>query len=313
MKVSAIIPAYNSAEFIKDAIISIQKQTLPVEEIIVVDDGSTDFTQQAVNSITGNIRYIKQVNQGPSAARNTGIKAANCDWIAFLDADDQWTKQKQEKQIQAYKNTPDLNLIAGDMSEIDSNDNILEKSVLNKHHLLEYFAALNGRPIPNAFVKLLKKNFIPTGTVLVKKKALIEAGLFNEHIRFGEDLELWAKVASQNAITCLPNVLMIRRQHSNNSTKYTEAMLKDLIKVMESLKDFSRQKNIINYPSNQFLVEAYNNLGYWYFDNGQFIKARQEFFSGLKQKFTKRGGIYWSICFLPNRLVARLRKLKHLL
>ena len=313
MKVSAIIPAYNSAKFIKDAIFSIQKQTLPVEEIIVVDDGSTDFTQQVVHSIKGNIHYIKQVNQGPSAARNTGIKAANCDWIAFLDADDQWTTRKLEKQIQAYKNTPDLNLIAGDMSEIDINDNILEKSVLNKHHLLEYFADLNGRPIPNAFVKLLKKNFIPTGTVLVNKNALVEAGLFNENIRFGEDLELWAKIASQNSITCLPNVLMIRRQHSNNSTKYTEAMLKDLIKVMESLKDFSRQKNISNYHSNQSLAEAYNNLGYWYFDNGQLRKARQVFFSGLKQKFTKRGGIYWSISFLPNMLVARLRKLKHLI
>ncbi|HBA66860.1 MAG TPA: hypothetical protein DCZ48_11915, partial [Methylococcaceae bacterium] len=99
MNISVVIPAYNSAEFIADAVNSILKQTRPITEIIIVDDGSTDNTQQIVEALPGPITYIKQPNQGPSAARNTGIKTANSEWIAFLDADDQWTTDKIDKQL----------------------------------------------------------------------------------------------------------------------------------------------------------------------------------------------------------------------
>lgn len=83
MKISAVIPAYNSAKFIKAAIASIEAQTEPVAEIIIVDDGSTDATEAVVHSLPGNIVYYKQANQGPSAARNKGMELATGDWIAF--------------------------------------------------------------------------------------------------------------------------------------------------------------------------------------------------------------------------------------
>jgi len=313
LNISAVIPTYNNAAFIKDAVLSIQHQTPPVTEIIIVDDGSTDNTQQIIQQLEGNIHYIRQQNRGPSAARNAGIKAAKGEWIAFLDADDQWTKDKLEKQIRALQNSPELKLIAGDMSEIDVDNQVLDASVLNKHHFLEKFSALNGKPVPHAFIELLRKNFIPTGTVLIKKDILLEAGLFNDNIRYGEDLELWAKVASRHPITCLPDVLMLRRQHGSNSTQSAEPMLIDLIKVMESVKNYTGKQHIQSYNPDQYIADALNNLGYWYFNNHQFSKAHTIFRRSLTTLPTRRALLYLIIGLLPNKLVVRLRTIKQLL
>ncbi len=308
MKVSAVIPTYNSADFIVDAIKSIQNQTCPVDEIIVVDDGSADNTQQIVRSLGEGVRYIRQSNKGPSAARNTGIQAAQGDWIAFLDADDVWVNQKQEIQINALNYAPELKLIAGDMSEVDGSNSIVERSVLNKHGLLDGMTALGGRPMPDAFIMLVNKNFIPTGTVLVNKDVLMEAGLFNENIRYGEDLELWAKISCKHAITCLPDQLMVRRQHANNSTKQTEAMLKDMVNVMRSLGAYSKKCNSPDFSPNRYIADAYFDLGYWYFCGGRLYDARREYWSSIKRHPTYKGIKSMLISLLPAKLINTLRK-----
>ncbi|MDZ4150125.1 glycosyltransferase family 2 protein, partial [Methylicorpusculum sp.] len=170
MKISAVIPAYNSALFIQDAISSIKKQSRTVDEIIVIDDGSMDNTEEIISNLNDpNIRYFKQLNQGPSAARNFGIQKAKGDWIAFLDADDQWTPDKIDLQLKTLDRSPSLKLIAGDMTEIDTNDHIITASVLAKNSQRDFFKNLNGQPLINALSSLLNKNFIPTGTVLVHR------------------------------------------------------------------------------------------------------------------------------------------------
>jgi glycosyltransferase involved in cell wall biosynthesis len=313
MNISVVIPAYNSAEFIADAVHSILKQTRPITEIIIVDDGSTDNTQQIVEALPGPITYVKQPNQGPSAARNTGIKAANSEWIAFLDADDQWTSDKIDKQLKLLRKIPELVLIAGDMAEIDKSGQLITESVLDKHHLLNKFQAIQDRAIPNALAELVTKNFIPTGTVLVNKSALIEAGLFNQAIRFGEDLELWAKIAAKHPITCIPEVLMLRRQHGNNATQLTAALLSDLVKVMTSIRNYAaKELSLQNIDPNRLVANAYADLGYWHFSEYDLITARQAFSASLKEKPNKRALLYWLACLMPAGIVKMLRKIKNL-
>ncbi|WP_431065171.1 glycosyltransferase family 2 protein [Methylotuvimicrobium sp.] len=313
MNISVVIPAYNSAEFIADAVHSILKQTRPITEIIIVDDGSTDNTQQIVEALPGPITYVKQPNQGPSAARNTGIKAANSEWIAFLDADDQWTSDKIDKQLKLLRKIPELVLIAGDMAEIDKSGQLITESVLDKHHLLNKFQAIQDRAIPNALAELVTKNFIPTGTVLVNKSALLEAGLFNQTIRFGEDLELWAKIAAKHPITCIPEVLMLRRQHGNNATQLTAALLSDLVKVMTSIRNYAaKELSLQNIDPNRLVANAYADLGYWHFSEYDLITARQAFSASLKEKPNKRALLYWLACLMPAGIVKMLRKIKNL-
>src|SRR5688500_9583140 len=102
--VSVVIPAYNYGHFVTEAVASALNQTHPHVEVIVVDDGSTDGTADILKPFGSRIRYIYQPNRGLSAARNTGIRAARGEWVAFLDADDLWHPSKTETQLSAVVN-----------------------------------------------------------------------------------------------------------------------------------------------------------------------------------------------------------------
>lgn len=105
-----IIPAYNSAAFIERAIRSVLQQTWQPLEILVIDDGSTDNTREAVQAIQGPIRYVRQENAGASAARNRGIQEAKGDFIAFLDSDDEWLPRRLERTLAPLLADPALGL-----------------------------------------------------------------------------------------------------------------------------------------------------------------------------------------------------------
>ncbi len=314
MKISAVIPTYNNAAFITEAIDSILAQSHPVDEIIVVDDGSSDHSETLVKAIaqkSDKLIYIKQQNQGPSSARNRGIEAASGDWIAFLDADDRWPADKIALQLAALEREPSLQLIAGDMAETDEQGHVLIESMLAKHRLLGQFQTLKGRALNNALTALIEKNFIPTGTVLVKQAALKQAGSFNPDIRFGEDLELWAKIACHHPITCLPQRLMYRRQHGANATQNTGPMLEDLVKVMGSIGQYgAEQLRRQGVKPSTLRASALADLGYWHFSQGNYRQARNVFTSSLKAHLSKRALLYVTACLLPKTLITRLKVLK---
>lgn len=311
MKISAVIPAYNNAEFLRDAVASVRNQSHLVDEIIVVDDGSVDDTETVVADLGGDIVYHRQANQGPSVARNQGVVLAGGEWIAFLDADDQWTPDKIAKQLRTLQTYPSLRLIAGDMAEIDRDNRLLTASVLGKHGLLETFSSLAGAPVPNALAALVKKNFIPTGTVLVDKAVLYEAGLFNPTIRFGEDLELWAKIAAKHPISCLPDPLMLRRQHGNNATQASERMLVDLTRVMESLaRQTGLELRAQGVSPGGLVAKAFWTLGYWYFANGTRAAARSAFTSSFMREPNAEALLYLIAALMPRSAIAGLRAVK---
>lgn len=274
-----------------------------MHEIIIVDDGSIDNTVAVVKTLGDDILYIKQQNQGPAAARNRGIQQATGDWIAFLDADDQWTPNKIELQLNCLGKHPELQLIAGDMAETNAQSKIEKPSMLAYHGQRNLFKQLDGAPLEHACASLVQKNFIPTGTVLAKKESLIEAGLFPETIRFGEDLALWAQVAARHPITCLPDVLMLRRRHDSNATDSNEDMLNGIVQVMRLLKDkcgdVLQQQGIL---ANEALAQACFSLGYWQFHHGQIKQSRQAFREAWASKKKLKTGAYLILGFLPERL-----------
>ena len=108
MNISVIIPSYNREEFLKRSIASVINQTIQPFEIIVVDDGSVDGTELMIKRNYNHVKFIKQKNKGVSAARNIGIRVSTGEWICFLDSDDEWKKDKLEKQIIAMKSNPCL-------------------------------------------------------------------------------------------------------------------------------------------------------------------------------------------------------------
>lgn len=190
--VSVVIPAYNAEKYIGRTIESVLAQTRPAGEIIVVDDGSSDGTAEAVKAFGDKVRYIHQQNAGVSAARNAGIEAARCEWIAFLDADDEWVGEYLQTQMTLFDNNPDIAWAAASYycclcdEGKRAPDNSIEKckGLLSSSGCFEsYFSAL--------------KEGVSgwTGTMIIKKQALVEAGPFVEGLALGEDLDMWLRVA----------------------------------------------------------------------------------------------------------------------
>ena len=109
-QVSVVIPTLNRVHTLRRAIDSVNSQTYKAHSIVVIDDGSTDGTSEMINEYYPQIIFIKQDNQGVSAARNTGINSIDAEWIAFLDSDDEWLPRKLERQMNSLNENKEMNI-----------------------------------------------------------------------------------------------------------------------------------------------------------------------------------------------------------
>lgn len=310
-RISIVIPSYNAAHFLPKAIESIRRQTSRVDEVIVVDDGSSDDTEQVIKSLGDDIIYIRQNNSGVSTSRNKGIKKAGGDFIAFLDADDIWLPQKVERQLEVFARHPHAGLVACDRAEIDNEDNVILASLFKKQGLHDLFVELAGRPIPNVLSKLIRTNFIPTSSVIVRKSALEKVGDFDTTIRYGEDLELWARIAMEFDIVCLPDVLTHYRRHDENATNATEKLLLDMVRVMKNIRRLGADK-LSNEGINADRVVAQSlwELGYWYFTSTTPRIAYAPLQESFKEHPSPRPLIYSWLSLLPASAIVGARHIK---
>lgn len=301
--ISVVIPTYNCAEFLPECLESVRRQNIQVREVIIVDDGSRDDTEAVVKKLGSDIIYIYQENLGPGAARNKGVLRAKSEWIAFVDADDLWTENKLTLQLQAVERYPQLRLIAGDMAETDERANIVTSSMLEHHGQRAFFSQLSGAPLDNACALLIHKNFIPTGTVLAHRESLIDAGLFPNHIRFSEDLALWIQFAAKFAITCIPDVLMLRRRHGTNATGANENMLEGLVQTMTLLDEVCADSlHSQGVSSKERLAQHQFDLGYWRFHHGKKLEAYAEFKNAWKYRKNFKTAAYVVLSGLSGRI-----------
>lgn len=199
--VSIIIPTYNRGNVIGRAIQSVLRQTYVWYEIIVVDDGSTDNTEECVREIGDDrIRYIRlEQNQGASHARNVGIRRCLYEYIALLDSDDEWMPDKLELQMDKMLQSPErVGLIYCRMRRGKEKENICPSCDWPEDVPLE----------GNLFPLLLWRNIIGTPSVLVKKVCLESIGEFNEALRCLEDWELILRIARKWEIGFIDEVLV---------------------------------------------------------------------------------------------------------
>ncbi len=189
--VSAVIPAYNAEATIERAINSILTQTRPVHEIIVVDDGSIDATAEIIKQFGSKVKYILQENAGASVARNTGVQAAVGNWIAFLDADDEWFSHLQEQQVAILTQYPKLCWCSANMYYS------MQGVRFPKGDISQLKTGLAAKPyFDNYFDAQLKYNCKPyTPTMMIRKDIIEEAGWFLPGLLRGQDLDLWFRIA----------------------------------------------------------------------------------------------------------------------
>ncbi len=187
MNISAIIPTYNRAHVLGRAIQSVLDQTLPVREIIVVDDGSTDNTQEFIAESFPQCVYIKQSNCGVSAARNTGIEAASYDWLAFLDSDDEWLPGKLEAQQKILEQQSDIRICHTEEIWIRNGKRVNQ---MKKH-------AKSGGHI---FQKCLPLCVISPSSVIIHREIFEQVGNFDEQLPACEDYDLWLRICATHPV-----------------------------------------------------------------------------------------------------------------
>jgi len=184
LSIAVIIPTYNRIETLSRAIGSVLAQTRPVDELIIVDDGSTDGTSAWLREHHPNIKLIEQVNAGVSAARNRGIKSSSCDWIAPLDSDDEWLPQKLENQLARLASEPDHKIIHSDEIWIR---NGVRVNQMKKH-------TKKGGWI---FQDCLPLCAISPSAVMIHQSIFDDVGLFDESLPACEDYDLWLRITSR--------------------------------------------------------------------------------------------------------------------
>jgi glycosyltransferase involved in cell wall biosynthesis len=223
--VSVVIPTYNQASLLPEAIASVCAQQWPNLEIIVVDDGSTDDTQKVLNQLSSerSLRWFRQNNAGAAAARNRGIHAATGEWIAFLDADDFWLPAKLAIQFEQ------LEKHGADFSFTNS------RLRFENGHESELRCPIVERPL---FHQLLTGNLFGTPTVVLRKSCFDRVGLFDEQLRTGEDWDMWLRLASTFTHVWVKEPLAVVRNISQSKFPVT-TLASCTLQVLERL--FSRE------------------------------------------------------------------------
>jgi len=205
-KVSVIVPAYDSAKYLAETVHSVLDQSYDNYEVIVVDDGSNDGTLGVARSFEPRIKVLAQPNGGPASARNLAIRNSRGDYIAFLDSDDLWMKDKLEKQIALLEKNSTVGLAYGEALMFAGNNG--EIKIKDKI----------GFTLEPSFRSLLFGDYIPNSTVVIRRRCIDKVGLLNESrdLIGVEDYEYWMRVAKHFTMVGIPRPLAYYRIREGN-------------------------------------------------------------------------------------------------
>jgi glycosyltransferase involved in cell wall biosynthesis len=220
--VSVIIPCYNYGRFLAEAIESVLSQDHPAVEVIVVDDGSTDNTREVVAGFGDRVRCIHQENAGVSAARNTGIRAASHDLIALLDADDTFLPGMLSRLAATLVRLGrDYGLVACDCLKVTSDGRLMPQKSLAPQRAADVHTC----------DLILRNRFVVDG-VVVRRDALLRAGLFDPDLRCSEDRDLWIRLSRITRLHKVPEALVRVRIHSASASTQAANMMAHMRQVL---------------------------------------------------------------------------------
>jgi glycosyltransferase involved in cell wall biosynthesis len=234
--VDIIIPAYNPGTFLDEAIQSALSQTHDNINIIVVDDNSSEDVESIVKKYS-NIKYIRnEKNLGPAASRNVGIKSSDAPYVSLLDADDIWYNHKLELSLDSFNKNPEIGMTCG-------NYHVL----LNRRRLSKPFYS---RPIKITWEKMMRQNFIASGSTTIKRDVLESIGLFDEELWISEDYDCWIKISENYPIHYIHRPLykysVIPSGNSlTNNSNILKNQDKNILQIRNNSKDRVRKKILL--------------------------------------------------------------------
>jgi glycosyltransferase involved in cell wall biosynthesis len=274
--ISAVVPAYNAALFIEDALNSICRQSVSDYEIIVVDDGSTDGTHERVENWANahpavHMKTVRQENKGIGGARNTGINSSSGSYIAFLDADDVWLESKLENVIYYFKKLPKLDLVCHD-EWIEENGRRIRRNSCG--------------PYKSYRDLLFKGNTVSTSATVVKKEKALAVGGFSEDMSFNgvEDYDFWLRLAKINCNFAYINVVLgVYRVFGQGITaKIGEHCQHNLNVVNAHFQEWQPKTSMYIYLMRKRRADIIRGGGRAFMRSGNHKTAHQYFLTALK-------------------------------
>lgn len=271
-RVSVIIPTYNRAAWLKEAVSSVADQTFGDVELIIADDGSDDDTPEVVANFSRPVRYLRLPHSGkPAVARNRALEAAIGKLVAFLDDDDIWAADKLERQIALFDRRPQLDLAYGDVRAIDREGQV-STPLLSPQQ----------RQADRLFDALLVSCFIYPSTVMAPRKRLLAAGGFDESLPIVEDYDLWLRLAHRGQAGFLPEAAVTIRRHDQGISTHrrrqtAEGTIHVLTRVWRSMPLTRRQRLVLR----RSLARSYTHLGLYFCRAGEPRKAREQFWRAI--------------------------------
>src|SRR5437016_1914111 len=224
-QVSVIIPCYNQAHFLHEAIESVLAQTYSNREIIVVNDGSTDSTAEVAGRYSA-VRHIYQENAGPSAARNTGLKQTSSEYLVFLDADDRLLPEALEVGVNCLREHPDCAFASGFCRLIVADGSLLgkpEQLCIARDHYLEF----------------LRRNYIWCPSSVIYRRSVLETVKgFNTSLGRAEDYDLFLRITRDYPISCHSQFVADYRLHNSSRSADHASMLQDTLSALNAQWDF---------------------------------------------------------------------------
>ena len=296
--VSIIIPTYNCARLIGRAIQSVLNQTYRDFELIIVDDSSTDNTDKIVKKFQEQDKRVKYIrhekNRGGSAARNTGIKNAKGEYIAFQDSDDEWLPEKLKKQIEVFKNTSSkVGVVYTGFWRIKDN----EKTYIPQ----SWVKQKDG----NIYFELLKGNFVGTPTILIKKKCFKKVGMFDENLPRLQEWELVIRLSKYYNFKCIDEPLLVSYYTSDSISANNDALIKAIeLIITKHFTDFSKYKKILS--------RHYFGLGRILYLDGDLINGRRYFMKAIKKyPLNIKYSLSYLVSFFGPRTFNKVTKIYH--
>jgi glycosyltransferase involved in cell wall biosynthesis len=257
--IDVVIPAYNAGAFITQTLQSVLLQDIPIQSVIVVDDGSMDDTQSKVLAIKKQnpqlkIALIHQENAGLSAARNSGIKYSKADYIALLDADDLWHPKKLSSQIKLFQKSQNLQLGAVYCAYelIDAAGKLLPPKAQT---------LITPKLRGNVYKSLLRGNFISGSgsSVLIARSVFEQVGLFDQQLKACEDWDMWLRIAQHYQFDYVDETLVSIRVHPHNMQKDFGRMVSAELMVLNKFYERDEKNSFLlwklrTYLSNKQIV-----------------------------------------------------------
>jgi glycosyltransferase involved in cell wall biosynthesis len=286
--ISVVIPTFNRAHILDSVVSSIVNQSIIPSEVIIVDDGSTDSTKEVVKDLIAknskfNIRYVSQENQGGNVARNRGIDEAKGEFIAFLDSDDTWDKEKLEKQLAVFQNHENVGAVYCGLRHVD-----LDKGTVIHEPKRSYPSGNLGSSL------LIRDVTAPTSCYMVKRRIFEKVGGFDILLKARQDWEMWIRIAQKYEIGVVPEALVNYGEHTGTRTasnpqkeidayKYIREKYKKAIEALplsmrlQALSAYYRRMGKVyrNYKGNTVTATLWfiKALGVWPFSVGNWISV----------------------------------------